>query len=396
MFYQFFMDGYLSMKTEELIERISNGEDSYTQFKQQSIGAKDLAKEFVAFSNAEGGIVIFGITDSGDIIGLDSDELEKIGQLVGNVANQNVKPPIHPLTKNLTLLGKKITIVTIKKGINKPYSTSSGDYYTKSSADKKKISQEELRRLFAESKRLYADEDIVYGSDISDLNTQLYYNYLRKANQKRYNELKDGLLNLITLLHNEKIMKDNQLTLSGNLIFGIEPQRFNRSFYMDCCYFKGKDISSREYISESRFYGTLKELYSLSINFLKSNLRSYQIEKNFNSNGRLEIDEDILTELIINALVHRDYYINSSIKIFIFDDRVEIISPGKLTNSLTIENIKNGRSIHRNPILDSICRYVLDYSGRGSGIKRVLDINPSVEFINDMDKEEFKCIIPRV
>ena len=384
------------MQIAELTERISNGEDSYTQFKQQSISAKDLAKEFVAFSNAEGGIIIFGVADSGEIIGLDSSELEKIGQLVGNVANQNVKPPIHPLTRNMTISGKRLTIVTIKKGINRPYATSSGDYYTKSSADKKKISQEELRRLFAESKRLYADEDIVYGSDITDLNRQLYYDYLRRANRKRYEELKNGFLDLSTLLHNEKIMKDNQLTLSGNLIFGIEPQRFNRSFYVDFCYFKGKSIATREYISESRLYGTLKELYWQSINYIKSHLRSYQVEKDFNSNGRLEIDENVLTELIINALVHRDYYINAPIKIFIFDDRVEIISPGKLTNSLTIENIKNGRSIHRNPILDSICRYVLNYSGRGSGIQRVLEINPNVELINDVDKEEFKCVIPRV
>jgi ATP-dependent DNA helicase RecG len=99
--------------------------------------------------------------------------------------------------------------------------------------------------------------------------------------------------------------------------------------------------------------------------------------------------------LIINALVHRDYYINSPIRIFIFTNRIEIISPGKLTNSLTIANIKSGRSIHRNPILDSISKYVLNYSGRGSGIKRVLNLNSKVDFINDIENEEFKCVIPR-
>lgn len=106
-------------------------------------------------------------------------------------------------------------------------------------------------------------------------------------------------------------------------------------------------------------------------------------------------EELVLTEIIINALVHRDYYINASIKIFIFHSRVEIISPGKLTNSLTIEKIKSGLSIHRNPILNSICKTVLPYSGYGSGIKRVLNIYPDIELINDSDKEEFKCIIKR-
>jgi predicted HTH transcriptional regulator len=76
-------------------------------------------------------------------------------------------------------------------------------------------------------------------------------------------------------------------------------------------------------------------------------------------------------------------------------NRLEIISPGKLTNSLTIDKIKSGLSIHRNPILNSVCKTVLPYSGYGSGIKRVLSINPDVELINDTDKEEFKCIIYR-
>ena len=125
----------------ELIERISNGEDSYTQFKEKIINSKELAEEFVAFSNSEGGVIIFGVSDNGTIKGLDNQFIEIIGQLVGNVANENVKPPIHPKTKNISIDGKKLIIVSISQGVNKPYATSSGDYYIKSSSDKKKISQ---------------------------------------------------------------------------------------------------------------------------------------------------------------------------------------------------------------------------------------------------------------
>ena len=167
------------METIELIERIENGEDSYTQFKEQAISAKNLAKEFVAFSNAKGGIIIFGIKDkTGEIVGLDSQQIEDIGQLIGNTANENIKPPIHPLMQNISIDNKRLVIVSIREGISKPYSTGSGDYYTKSGADKKKISQEELRRLFAESKQLFADEEIVYGSDISDLNMGILHHPL--------------------------------------------------------------------------------------------------------------------------------------------------------------------------------------------------------------------------
>ena len=383
------------METLELIERISNGEDSFTQFKRESIPAKDLAKEFVSFLNAEGGILIFGVDDSGEIKGLSFDEIEKLGQLIGNSAEQNVKPPFHPIVENIAIGESKLVIVHIPKGVSKPYATSSGDYYIKSSSDKKKISQEELRRLFAESKRLYADEEIVHGSDITDLDTSLFYRFLEKDNVSVYEELRSGKLQLSQVLENLELSRENQLTLAGNLIFGIKPQKFSKSFYIDCCYFDGNDISVDKYISKKTIDGNLLTMFNNSLDFLKSNLISFQDGVDFNSSSTLEIDERVLTELIVNALVHRDYYIQSSIKIFIFYDRVEIISPGKLTNSLTVEKIKNGISIHRNPILNSICKNVLPYSGYGSGIKRAISINENIVFENDIEKEQFICIIPR-
>ncbi len=384
------------METLELIERISNGEDSYTQFKQQAVFAKDLAKEFVAFSNAQGGIIVFGVVDkTGEIIGLSNEQIENIGQLIGNTANENVKPPIHPITQNISIDDKRLIIVSIKNGTNKPYATSSGDYYIKSGSDKKKISQEELRRLFAESKRLYADEEIVNGSYISDLNSEQFYRFLEKENKQVYEELKQENLELSTVLENRELARDNQLTLAGNLIFGLNPQKFNKSFYIDCVYFDGNDVSVNKFHSKEVVKGSFEKIYKDSIDFIKRNLDNKQEEKDFNSTAKVELDERVFTELIVNAIVHRDYYINSSIKIFMFHNRIEIISPGKLTNSLTVEKIKSGISIHRNPILNSICKNVLPYSGYGSGIKRVLSINPDVEFINDTDKEEFKCIISR-
>ncbi len=383
------------METLELIERISNGEDSYTQFKEQDVTAKDLAKEFVAFSNAEGGIVIFGVADDGEIKGLSIAEVEKIGQLVGNTGQENVKPPIHPLIQNMTIDDKKVTIVFIKNGASKPYKTSSGVFYTKSGADKKIISDEELRRLFAESKRLYADEEIVTDSDISDLNSEQFYNFLEKDDSKIYEEVKQDTLSLSSVLENRELLRNDHLTLAGNLIFGMNPQKYNTSFYIDCVYFDGDDVSVDKFISKKTIKGSFEKLFNDSLAFVVSNLKKKQVDDEFNTKGELEIDERVLTELIVNALVHRDYYINSSIKIFMFHNRIEIVSPGKLTNSLTVDKIKSGISIHRNPILNSICKTVLPYSGYGSGIKRAIGINPNIEFIDDVDKEEFKCIIPR-
>jgi len=129
---------------------------------------------------------------------------------------------------------------------------------------------------------------------------------------------------------------------------------------------------------------------------VRNNLRHVPTEEGFNAQTKPEIDERVVGELLVNALVHREYYIQSSVKVFVFDNRVEIISPGKLPNSLTVEKIKNGLSVHRNPVLNSICKTLLPYSGYGSGIKRVLRLNPDVELFNDIERELFVCVIPRV
>jgi len=380
------------METSHVIEKIANGEDSYTQFKLRAVRAKDLAKEMVAFANAEGGIIIFGIADNGDIKGLNQTEIEEIGQLVGNCANENVRPPIHPLTENKLIDEKKVTVVTISKGANKPYATSSGDYYVKSGPDKKKISQEELRRLFAESQHLFADEEIIYKSSINDINTELFFNFFKHKYKKEFNAKQ---MELYQVLENLNLMENQHLTLAGNLFFGRYPQKFSPMFKVQCVYFDGNDISATTYRSKKDFEGTLGHLFEQTMTFLSSSLVSIQTEKEFNTPGMLEISEEALSELVVNALVHRDYFICSSIKVFIFNERVEIISPGKLPNSLTIERIKNGISIARNPIINSLSQYVLPYSGLGSGISRALNLYADIDFINNIEQEEFKCIIKR-
>lgn len=383
------------MQIPEILDRIRRGEDSTTQFKVDINDANHLAEEFVAFSNAEGGLLLLGVNDSNETIGLSDAQINRLNQLISNAANENVKPPIYPLTELIAIEGKRILAVSIRKGINRPYQTSKGIYFTKSGSDKRKMSPEELRRLFAESARLFADEEVLIRTDISDLNSEAFYGFLEADNSDVYAELKQGKLELTTVLHNLELLRDGHLTLAGNLIFGKTPQRFSPSFYVDCVYFNGNDLSADSFINKLTVNGSLPQQYANSMQFLRANLRHLPTTTGFNAPTRLEIDETVLGELLVNALVHRDYYIQASIKVFIFLNRVEIISPGKLPNTLTVEKIKQGLSVHRNPILNSICRRILPYSGYGSGIKRVIKLNPAVTFVNDQYKEEFRCIIPR-
>ena len=96
-----------------------------------------------------------------------------------------------------------------------------------------------------------------------------------------------------------------------------------------------------------------------------------------------------------NALIHRDYFISAPVRLLIFTDRVEIISPGHLPNNLTIANIKAGNSNIRNPILASFAAKLLPYRGLGSGLLRVLKAYPAIELIDDREGNLFKVIVTR-
>jgi predicted HTH transcriptional regulator len=129
--------------------------------------------------------------------------------------------------------------------------------------------------------------------------------------------------------------------------------------------------------------------------FINRNMRKLPEIDGFNSLRKWEIPKQVFEEIIVNALIHRDYYISSTIKVFIFRNRVEIISPGKLPNALTIDNVKSGISVVRNPVLHSIARYILPYVGLGTGIYRALTLYPDIEIENKTDTEQFKVTIKR-
>lgn len=129
--------------------------------------------------------------------------------------------------------------------------------------------------------------------------------------------------------------------------------------------------------------------------FFNRNLHHTQQGQNFNKDGILEISETALQELVQNALTRRDYSINAPIRVFIFDNRIEIISPGCLPNSLTIENIKMGNAVVRNNLIVSYSSKLMLYKGLGSGIVRALKMQPDIIFENDRDGQLFKVVIMR-
>ena len=162
-----------------------------------------------------------------------------------------------------------------------------------------------------------------------------------------------------------------------------------------CVSFFGNNITGTEYRDSDNIDGSLKELFKKGIVFISRNLKKVQNQKNFNTIGDPEIPLLVFEELLMNALIHRDYFITANIRILIFDNRIEIISPGKLPNNLTVEKIKKGLSIKRNPTLASFAFDVLNFRGIDSGILRALKSYPNITFENNIELEQFKAIIHR-
>ncbi len=389
------------MDALELLDLIQKGESSTVQFKvriekkDKKKSAYDLDTEMVAFANTKGGTLIVGVVDeTGEIDGLTYEELQVTNQLLANVSTNNEKPAINIFTETVEVGDKKVIVVQVPEGISKPHTDNKGIIWVKNGSDKRTVvAREEMARLLQSSGNMFADETLVNGTTINDIDDDFFKEFINKKYGKSIDELGQSVSGLLS---NMGMLRNGNLSLGGLLLFGKNPQQYRPTFTVQCVSIVGNDISSKDYRDkEDPFTGNLQELYKKTLSFVTRNLKKIQNEEGFNSPSVLEIPIETIEELLVNTLVHRDYFIHSSIKVFLFDNRIEIASPGKLPNTLTIENIKAGTSIPRNPILFSNVRYILPFVGVGSGIPRAFENSPDLDLINDTDRELFIAIIKR-
>ncbi len=354
------------MTSRELLEIIANGENSAVEFKRETIRPEHLAEEIVAFANFEGGTVLIGVDDDGLIEGSQREDIE---EWLMNICSHNVIPPVMPFYEKVRLEGKMVAVLKIPKGIHKPYQTSAGKYFLRVGSTKRLAGREDLARLFQLSGMVHYDITPVPGTAEKDLDTAKLHSYFLEFYY--FDILEEPPEQRRRILVNADILArvEEQLciTVGGLLIFGKETARHLPQSGITYARFQGKDVTT-DILDKKEINGTLSEVIDRCANILKDTLAvPAQIQ------GTRRREKDILPpvvvrEALVNAVVHRNYSIaGSKIRVFRFPGRIEVRSPGRLPNTVTIEKMKTGTSFSRNPFLLKYMenlRY-MDRLGRG-------------------------------
>ena len=383
------------MKAESLLAQIALGEDSTRQLKADVKNAESLASEMAAFANTNGGTIFIGVADDCSTPGLSPQDVARINQLISNGASQLVRSPLAVQSENVALENGRIVIVlTVPKGIDKPYFDKNGVIWLKAGADKRRVnSKEELRRLFQFTNQFHADE-LPTKAGIDKLDKLRFRDFLRDVHKQDYPDSPDALTRLLQNMN--LATDDGRLNLAGVLLFAEQPEWIVPQFVVKAIRYPGNKIHVADYLDTEDFSGPLPKLFEGALAFVMRNLHKVQAGRVVNAPGTPEIPEAVFEELLVNALVHRDYLVSAPIRLFVFDNRIEIISPGHLPNNLTVEKIRAGNSNIRNPILVSyVAKGLLPYHGLGSGIKRALEKWPAIDFADDHDGCLFTATVHR-
>ena len=397
----------------DILKQIKAGEVSGVQFKERILDKYDIACELVAFSNSHGGKLVVGIKDkTGETNALSYSEVQETTNLLSDIASENVVPSILIKIDTVEVEDGNLVVATVKEGLNKPYHDNKGIVWVKNGADKRKVfDNAELAEMMTDCGSFAPDEAGVRDATVNDLDAttikQFLGNRFERVLEKKgltgdaFNEASlDMICSAIAKGHDcEKILRnlrfirpDGSLTVAAMLLFGKYTQRWMPMMTAKCICFAGNSIGSkvfRDKVNDADMEGNLLHQYDTIMDFFTRNLHNVQVGDEFNSMGKLEIPYTSLVEFTVNSLVHRSLNMKAPVRIFIFDNRVEIHSPGALPNGLTIDDIKAGTSMPRNMFLFNNAIYLLPYTGVGSGITRALDEDINVTFTNNDKAQEF-------
>lgn len=364
------------MKTAELLKVINEGENSYVEFKRDDGQADSIAKEMSALLNLEGGLILLGIEDDGSVTGLARNRGEA-ERWVMNIARQNLQPEVIPRWSSVTLEGEKVIgIIRLPSDSpGKPYKAKRGrgwTTYVRVGSTSRAATREEEGRLYQSARIIRYDIKPIAETGFESLDLNLLDNYFRDIlKRKEVPDLEDGESWGRLLLNTDLLAEDDGViyaTVAGLLLFGGNPNRRLPQAGVTATAFP-RDEKDYDTTDEELIRGPLVSAFSRSGRILEKGVIDRTVDfvmRNMGTSAWLEggrrrrkkaFPEDAVRESIVNAVAHRDYTIlGTDIEVSLYDDRLEIISPGRLPNGVTVEKMKEGLRAARNEMLKEILR----------------------------------------
>jgi ATP-dependent DNA helicase RecG len=359
------------MNLTEFVARVETWEDIHTEFKERSIAADDLAASLVAFANTDGGQLIFGVNNQKRVIGI--DDPDRLMQLVDNEAFNTCDPPITVVQETVRdEQGRLVVVVNVPKGDQRPYRTQRGVYFVRTTSGRRQASRQELLRLFQAAESLFYDETPVFRAGMTDLDEQAIARLLEDVQSYGVDIAgmpRERLLRNWSLI--QEVNGEMHPTVAGTLFLSRNPQQLIPYVYISALQIPGTDIADAPH-DQKRIAGPIRQMLEDSMRFLEIHLRRHHKIKGLEPEAKLELPIEVLREALVNALAHRDYTIVSPIRVIVFLDRVEIHTPGELPNGVTIDSIRLGVHVLRNPTIYNIFLKLGFVTDAGSGVPRMI------------------------
>ena len=373
------------LKTEQL-EIIANGENSEIEFKRDDIRPEHLAKEIVALVNFQGGRILLGVENNGAISGLQRSDTE---QWVMNVAADKVHPLVLPFYEEVnTGEAGRVAVLTFPQGNSKPYvrkHNGAEEVFIRLGSTSRAATWEQQMRLYEIGSVPYTEALPVSRTSSADLGRVRIENYLKDiirdpALPDSPQAWEDRLANLGFLVE-----PGGLCSVAGMVLFGKQPRRHLRQAGLRVFAFSGK---TKEYQArldlimdaplaarfDVRDGGRHMIDDGLTEKFLRA-IEPFITEESNRITGGLRRDKsglypiEAIREIVINALVHRDWTRSVDIEVGLYEDRLEVISPGGLHNSMTVEKMIAGLRYSRNTVLMETMRDYGYVDHRGMGIR---------------------------
>ena len=356
----------------DLKKLTGRGESQSTEFKE-SLRLKDEIGETVsAFSNSDGGVVLIGVSDGGEPIGVDigGNTIEELA----NYIKRNTDPQIFPSVKILDVGGKNVVMIEVRESAEKPVFFKNRAYKRVGKTNQR-ISSSEMRKLAKESgERVYWDGRVCEDAILEDIEEEKVRWFLKEARHKRgldINEnspVEDVLLRL-------RLLKDGKPTNGAVLLFAKDPQRRFMQSEVKCIRFKGVGVTG-EMIDLKTVGGDVFDQLIETEKFIFNNiaLSAWIEEGKLQRQERWEYPPKAIREALANAISHREYETTSKVQVRIFDDRMEFWNPGMLPDGWTVEMLKRvHESIPRNPSVAKQFFWIKYIEEVGTGTNKIIE-----------------------